>query len=117
MPTWGWILSACTGFIVLVNTAEKIQSIIHKAKAPQKEEKEENADKFARDYKRLNEHEKELANIRKDMDYIMDSLLLQTENDMVILEHMRTNNSTGKIAEREKAIKEFLLKHQNAGEK
>lgn len=116
MPTWGWILAVCGGFLVLADTAEKIQSIIRKAKAPQKEEHEENADKFARDYKRLNEHDKEIEKIRKDMDYIMDSLLLQTENDMVILEHMRTNNSTGKIAEREKAIKEFLLKHQKLSE-
>lgn len=111
MPTWEWILTVSAGLLVLINVAEKIQSIIHKAKQPQ----ENNDDKFARDYKRLNKHDEEIDSIRKDMDYIMESLLLQTQNDMVILEHMRTNNSTGKIAEREKAIQDFLLKHQKVG--
>ena len=112
MPTWEWILAVCAGFICLVNAAEKLQSIIKKTKEP----KEDTDDKLARDYKRINKHDKELDAIKKDMDYIMDSLLLQMENDMVILEHMRTNNSTGKIAEREKAIKDFLLKHQKLKE-
>ena len=112
MPTWEWILAVCAGFICLVNAAEKLQSIIRQIKEPQ----ETNDDKFARDYKRLNEHDKEIKAIREDMNYIMDSLVLQMENDMVILEHMRTNNSTGKIAAREDTIRKFLLKHQKIKE-
>ena len=112
MPTWEWILAACAGFICLANAAEKLQNIIQRFKEPQ----ESNEDKFARDYKRLNEHDKEIKAIRDDMNYIMDSLVLQMENDMVILEHMRTNNSTGKIAAREETIRQFLLKHQKIKE-
>lgn len=108
MPTWEWVLAVCAGFIVVINTLEKVQALIHKFHEPD----EAMGDKLARDYKRINKHDKEIEQLRADMDYIMDSLLLQTENDMVILEHMRTNNSTGKIAEREKAIQAFLLKHQ-----
>lgn len=35
------------------------------------------------------------------------SLLLQ--DDLAILEHLRTNNSTGKMAEQEQKVQEFLI--------
>ena len=69
-------------------------------------------DKLQRDYNKLNDHDKDLRDVKAALNYLKDSLVLQMENDLVILEHMRTNNSTGKIAERESKTKEFLLKHQ-----
>ena len=82
-----------------------------KAKQPSEDVEE----KLARDYARLNNLDAEMEDIKDDLEYVRDSLLLQMENDLVILEHMRTNNSTGKIAAREQTIKEFLLKHQHEG--
>ena len=109
--TWQLILAAAAGFLCVVNALEKIQEIIKKAKKPSEDVEE----KLARDYTRLNNLDAEMEDIKDDLEYVRDSLLLQMENDLVILEHMRTNNSTGKIAEREETIKNFLLKHQHEG--
>ena len=109
--TWQLVLAVAGGFLCIISALEKIQEIIKKAKQPTEDVEE----KLARDYSRINNLEAEMENIKDDLEYVRDSLMLQMENDLVILEHMRTNNSTGKIAEREEEIKKFLLKHQHEG--
>lgn len=106
--TWQLVLAVAGGFVCIVTALEKLQEIIKKAKQPT----DDIADKLQRDYNRINKLEEKLAEIEEALDYTRDCLMLQMETDLVILEHMRTNNSTGKIAKREEAIKEFLLKHQ-----
>ena len=59
-------------------------------------------DKLDNDNKRI----KDLEDANKFM-YKAISLLLQ--DDLAILEHLRTNNSTGKMAEQEKKVQEFLI--------
>ena len=49
---------------------------------------------------------KDLEEANKFM-YKAISLLLQ--DDLAILEHLRTNNSTGKMAEQEQKVQEFLI--------
>lgn len=68
--------------------------------------------KLQRDYDRINKHDEEMKEIRSDLDYLKDALKLLLENDKVMLEHMRTNNATGKIANRETATFNFLNEHQ-----
>ena len=85
---------------------------IYKAIKFAKRPKDEIDEKLQRDYNRINGHDRDIREIKETLDYIKQSLRLQMENDKVILEHMRTNNSTGKISEREKAIFNFLQEHQ-----
>jgi hypothetical protein len=59
-------------------------------------------DKLDNDNKRLNELEKQNMFLYKAI-----SLLLQ--DDLAILEHLRTNNSTGKMAEQEQKVQDFLV--------
>lgn len=106
--TWQLVLAAAGGFVCIVTALEKLQDIIRKAKKPVKDVDE----KLARDYDRLNALDKELKELKEVLDYVKDSLMLLMENDLVTLEHMRTNNSTGKISEREDVVKHFLLEHQ-----
>ena len=106
---WPMILTICAGFVCLVTALEKLQDIIKKFRTPT----EDVEDKLKRDYKRINDLENDMTEIKETLDYVRDSIVLQMENDLVIFEHMRTNNSTGKIKEREDAIDQFLLKHQN----
>ena len=105
---WTLALTICAGFVCIVTAIEKLQDIIKKFRTPT----EDVETKLSRDFKRINELEKKMDDIEETLEYVRDSLLLQMENDLVIFEHMRTNNSTGKIAEREGEIKKFLLKHQ-----
>ena len=106
--TWQMAVVIAGGVVCVIGFLEKIQSIIHKAKQPGKDVEE----KLARDYNRLNGHDKDMQDIRDILKYLIDSQNLQLENDQVILEHLRTNNSTGKISDRETAINDFLKKHQ-----
>lgn len=69
-------------------------------------------DKLERDYNRLNQHDKDMEKIDTDLNYLKDALKLLLENDKVMLEHMRTNNATGKIGDRESATFHFLNEHQ-----
>ena len=59
-------------------------------------------EKLDKDNRRLNELEKQTQFLYKAI-----SLLLQ--DDLAILEHLRTNNSTGKMAEQEKKVQDFLI--------
>lgn len=59
-------------------------------------------DKLDNDNKRI----KDLEDANKFM-YKAISLLLQ--DDIAILEHLRTNNATGKMAEQEQKVQEFLI--------
>lgn len=59
-------------------------------------------DKLDSDNKRI----KDLEDANKFM-YKAISLLLQ--DDLAILEHLRTNNSTGKMAEQEQKVQDFLI--------
>lgn len=59
-------------------------------------------EKLDNDNKRI----KDLEDANKFM-YKAISLLLQ--DDLAILEHLRTNNSTGKMAEQEQKVQDFLI--------
>ena len=107
---WQLALTIAAGFVCFVTAIEKLQDIIKKFRAPT----EDVEDKLKRDFKRINDLEKDMEDIKETLDYVRESMMLQMETDMVICEHMRTNNSTGKIKAREEAINQFLLKHQSA---
>lgn len=59
-------------------------------------------DKLDKDNRRLNDLEEQQKFMYKAI-----SLLLQ--DDLAILEHLRTNNSTGKMAEQEQKVQDFLV--------
>lgn len=67
-----------------------------------KDEFESVDDKLDSDNKRINDLEKQMQFLYKAI-----SLLLQ--DDIAILEHLRTNNATGKMAEQEKKVQDFLI--------
>lgn len=67
-----------------------------------KEEFDSVDEKLDKDNRRIND----LEDTNKFM-YRAISLLLQ--DDLAILEHLRTNNSTGKMAEQEQKVTEFLI--------
>ena len=105
---WDMIEHACISIAVVGAAIAYIYKAVKFAKRP----KDEVDAKLQRDYDRINDHDRDIRDIKDTLEYIKQSLRLQMENDKVILEHMRTNNSTGKIAKREQAIFEFLQEHQ-----
>lgn len=59
-------------------------------------------DKLDNDNRRINDLEKQMGFMYKAI-----SLLLQ--DDLAILEHLRTDNNTGKMAEQEQKVQDFLV--------
>ena len=105
---WQVVLAVCAGFVCVVTALEKLQEIIKKTKEPSKDVQ----GKLQRDYDRINDLDKQMKDIVKVLKYLIDSQNLLISNDRVILEHLRTNNSTGDITKREDAIDKFLEEHQ-----
>ena len=62
--------------------------------------------KFDNDNKRINELEKQLG-------FILGAISLLLQDDLAILEHLRTDNNTGKMAEQEQKVQDFLIERQS----
>lgn len=62
--------------------------------------------KFDNDNKRINELEKQLG-------FILRAISLLLQDDLAILEHLRTDNNTGKMAEQEQKVQEFLIERKS----
>lgn len=103
------VVTVCGGFSCVCVAVGWLIKIVRGIKKPA----DDVNDKLQRDFDRLNQLDEDMNDIRGTLKYLIESQTLQIENDQVILEHLRTNNSTGKIAEREEAIDKFLKDHQS----
>ena len=59
---------------------------------------------------KLDRDNKRIKRLEDDMDYISQSISMLMRCELVMLGHMRTNNNTGKMAEMETEIQDFLIK-------
>lgn len=59
--------------------------------------------------KRLDNDNKRLNDLEKQMQFLYKAISLLLQDDIAILEHLRTNNATGKMAEQEKKVQDFLI--------
>lgn len=57
---------------------------------------------------KLDSDNKRIKKLEDDMDYITDSISILMRCNLVMLGHMRTNNNSGRMAEMENEIQEFL---------
>ena len=107
-----WIVAACVSFTAICVAVGWLIKIIRELKKP----KDDIDAKLDRDYNRLNDMESIIRGFNKQFTVIegkLDRLDQQNkfllENDIIGFEHMRTNNATGRIAEREHELQQFLL--------
>lgn len=61
--------------------------------------------KFSSDFNRIKALEDQSV-------FLFKAISLLLEDDLAILEHLRTSNNTGKMAEQEKEIQDFLIQRQ-----
>lgn len=101
--TWQMIvagfLAVCVGFSSICAAGVWVIKIVKGLKKPSMDVNE----KLDNDNKRIKALEEQSAFILKAI-----SLLLQ--DDLVILNHLRTTNNTGEMAEQEKKVQDFLIK-------
>jgi hypothetical protein len=94
-----WILAVCGGFSTICVAGGWLIKIIKSLKKPS----EDIHDALDDDKKRIRELEKQFGFVLKAI-----SLLLQ--DDLVILNHLRTDNNTGEMSKQEAKVQEFLIK-------
>lgn len=92
-----WFLAGCAGFSCVCVAGGHLIKIVRAAKKPSDDIKE----MLKNDNKRLKLLEDSVAFMAKAI-----SILLQ--DDLVILNHLRTSNNTGEIAKQEDKVHEFL---------
>ena len=67
-------------------------------------------DQFESVDKKLDSDNKRIKALEESIQFLYKAISLLLHDDLAILEHLRTNNSTGKMAEQEKLVQEFLIK-------
>lgn len=101
--TWqiaiAWFLAVCVGFASICTAGAWAIKIVKGIKQPSVDINT----KLDNDNKRIKALEEQSAFILKAI-----SLLLQ--DDLVILNHLRTTNNTGEMAQQEKKVQDFLVK-------
>ena len=65
-------------------------------------------DQFKDVEKKLENDNKRIKELEEQLGFILRAISLLLQDDVAILEHLRTSNNTGKMAEQEKAVVSFL---------
>lgn len=65
-------------------------------------------DQFDSIDKKFESDDKRIEALEKNSVFMFKAISLLLEDDIAILEHLRTNNNTGKMAEQEAVIHQFL---------
>lgn len=93
-----WFLAVCGGFTTVCVAAGWLIKIIKGLKKPSDDVKT-----------RLSDNEKDIKELRRALSFMLKAVPLLLQDDLVILEHLRTSNNTGKMQEQEDKVHEFLL--------
>lgn len=109
MEMWQMVLvgflAICGGFHTIYLAGEHLAEIIKKFRKPSDDVK---ARLEAQD-KQLNSNDERLKKLEKAIDELLKIQPMILRSEYVILQHMRTNNSTGEIAKQEEAINNYLF--------
>lgn len=66
-------------------------------------------DQFKSVDEKLDKDNRRLNSLEEQTKFLYKAISLLLQDDLAILEHLRTNNSTGKMAEQEQKVQEFLI--------
>ena len=73
-------------------------------------------DKFDSIDKNFEDDEKRLEALEKNSAFLFKAISLLLEDDIAILEHLRTNNNTGKMEQQEAVVHKFLTESKTQTE-
>lgn len=66
-------------------------------------------DQFSDIDKKLDNDHKRLNSLEEQTKFLYKAISLLLQDDLAILEHLRTDNNTGKMAEQEQKVQQFLI--------
>lgn len=91
-------LAVCVGFSSICAAAVWIIKIVKGIKKPGEDV-----------HKMLDNDNKRIKVLEEQSAFILRAISLLLQDDLAILEHLRTDNNTGKMAEQEQAVQKFLI--------
>ena len=62
--------------------------------------------------KKFENDDKRIEALEKNSVFMFKAISLLLEDDIAILEHLRTDNNTGKMAEQEEKVQKFLIERE-----
>lgn len=93
------VLAVCGGFSTVCVAGGWLLKIIKGLKKPSDDVRK----MLDNDYKRI-------KNLENQFGFVLKAISLLLQDDLVILNHLRTDNNTGEIAKQEVKVQEFLIK-------
>ena len=103
--TWqaliGYFVAGCAGFATICVAVGWLIKIVKAVKKPNDDINK----KLDNDHKRLN-------NLEEQTKFLYRAISLLLQDDLAILEHLRTDNNTGKMAEQEQKVQDFLIQRK-----
>lgn len=111
--TWqiliGGFIAVCVGFSSICVAGGHLLKIIDKAKKPVEDTK----DKFKRIDEKLEDDYKRIRRIEDQNAFMLKAISLLLQDDLVILNHLRTDNNTGEMSKQEQKVQEFLIERKS----
>lgn len=111
--TWqiliGGFIAVCVGFSSICVAGGHLLRIIDKAKKPAEDTKE----KFKRIDEKLDDDFKRIRRIEDQNAFMLKAISLLLQDDLVILNHLRTDNNTGEMGKQEQKVQEFLIERKS----
>ena len=62
----------------------------------------------------LNNDNERLKNLESQYKFILKAISLLLQDDLVILNHLRTDNNTGEMGKQEQKVQEFLIERKSS---
>lgn len=100
--TWQMIIlgvvAVCGGFSTICVAVGWLIKIIKAVKKPADDVNE-----------KLDNDNKRIKDLEKNFGYVLKAISLLLQDDLVILNHLRTDNNTGEMAKQETKVQDFLI--------
>lgn len=94
-----WFLAACGGFTTICVAGSNLIKIIKSVRKPSEDV-----------HKMLDNDNKRIKELETQFGFVLKAISLLLQDDLVILNHLRTDNNTGEIAKQETKVQDFLIK-------
>lgn len=83
-------------------------NIYHAIKKPSENTK----DRFERHDRLLDNDNRRIKELEKQFSFMLKALPILLQDDLIILNHLRTDNNTGKMEKQEEKLNDFLLNRE-----
>ncbi len=101
-------VALCGGFTTVFVAASNFIKVVKAVKKPGESVKAH----FEIYDKRIKDDHDDIRELRKQFAFMLKALPILLQDDLIILNHLRTDNNTGKMEKQEEKLNDFLLNRE-----